>query len=132
LQVLQEVLGLEGEWLWTAASGFGGGIGRVQLVCGALTGAVIALGLAEGKSTAEPGPKTVSDPVRPKVRQLVKGFEDEFGSTECRALVGFDFSSPEEYEAFRASKEARAGCESYIRYAVQEVASRWGNQRGEG
>jgi C_GCAxxG_C_C family probable redox protein len=130
LQVLQEVLDIEGERLWTAASGFGGGIGRVQLVCGALTGAVIALGLAEGRDMADPGPKTVSDPVRPKVRHLVEAFEERFGATDCRALVGFDFSSPVEYEAFRASKEARAGCESYIRYAVQEIASRWGSGRG--
>jgi C_GCAxxG_C_C family probable redox protein len=129
LQVLQEVFELEGEHVWTAASGFGGGIGRVQLVCGALTGAVIALGLAEAKAVAEPGPKTVSDPVRPKVRQLLDGFQERFGSTECRALVGFDFNAPGGYEAFRESKEARAGCQSYIQFAVQEVVSRWGGPR---
>jgi C_GCAxxG_C_C family probable redox protein len=129
LQVLQEVFELEGERLWTAASGFGGGIGRVQLVCGALTGAVIALGLIEGQDMAEVGPKTVSDPVRPKVIQLIDGFEERFGATDCRALVGFDFRSPGGYDAFRASEEARAGCKSYIQFAVQEVMPRWGGPR---
>lgn len=123
--MLQDAFGLEDDQIWTAASGFGGGIGRTQLVCGALTGAVIALGLAEGRSMESPGPKDVANAVRPKVRQLLAAFDTRFGATGCRALTGFDFDSPAEYEAFRASADAKAGCESYIKFAVEEVVSNW-------
>ena len=76
----------------------------------------------------EVGPKTVSDPVRPKVVQLIDAFEERFGATDCRALTGFDFRAPGGYDAFRADDVARAGCRSYIQFAVQEVVSRWGSQ----
>lgn len=124
LMVLQEVYDLEGEKLLTAAAGFGGGLGRLQSVCGAVAGAVIALGLHEGQSVADQKaePKKVSTSVRPKVREFVERFQAEFGAIECRALLPFDFNVPGGFEAFQASGIKQQTCHRYVRFAVEMLA----------
>ncbi len=118
--MLQQVLELEGERVWTAASGFGGGIGREQYVCGAVAGAVIALGLYGGKTVQDS--KEIGNTIRPTVKAFARGFADTFGSVECGALVPFDFKAEGGYEAFRASDTKQRFCHRYVRYAVETVA----------
>ena len=65
------------------ASGFAGGIGKSGHVCGALTGGVMALGLAFGRS--EPG---VNCPrLLPATRDLLEWFDQAFGSSCCAELT---------------------------------------------
>lgn len=65
------------------ASGFAGGIGKSGYVCGALTGGVMALGLAFGRSEAGVGcPK-----LTPATKELLKWFNQEFGSSCCAVLT---------------------------------------------
>ncbi|MHB1161258.1 MAG: C-GCAxxG-C-C family protein [Chloroflexota bacterium] len=122
MQVLQEALDLNGERVWTAASGFGGGVARHQSMCGALTGATMALGLYGGQTMADP--KSVADTLRPRVQELLRGFGSAFGHTECRNLVPFDFSTTEGYEAFKASGVKQRQCNRYVRFTVEAV-TRW-------
>jgi len=63
------------------AAGFGGGLGRGD-ICGALTGAVIALGAALGRNHHDQDP-TVLKELR---EQIVLEFEVELGSLQCREL----------------------------------------------
>jgi len=64
------------------ASGFAGGIGKSGYVCGALTGGVMALGLAFGRSEAGAScPK-----LQPATRELLEWFNQAFGSNCCAAL----------------------------------------------
>ena len=71
-----------------AATGFGAGIGRNGGTCGALSGVVLALGLAAGRCRAE------DFETKYKVYELVEGlfedFERRFGSDCCRDLIGMD------------------------------------------
>ncbi len=122
MQVLQEVYGLEGDRLWTAAAGFGGGVGRLQSVCGALAGGTMAIGLLEGSRAGDP--KKTADAIRPEVRRLVEGFRERFGAIECRDLVPFDFSLPGGYDAFKASNCKQERCHHYVRYVVETLAAR--------
>ncbi len=115
-------MGIEGERIWTAASGFGGGIARQQYVCGALTGATIALGLYGGETIQDP--KVVADTIRPKVEELVDGFTSSFGNAKCHHLVPFDFKVPGEYELFRKSGVKQQKCHQYVKHAVETV-SKW-------
>ena len=65
------------------ASGFAGGIGESGYVCGALTGGVMALGLAFGRSEAGAScPK-----LQPATRELLEWFNQEFGSRCCATLT---------------------------------------------
>ena len=75
------------------ASGFGGGIGRTGNTCGALTGAVMVMGLRYG--TADAADKTTKYEVYRKVQRLSEEFKLRIGSTICRDLLGFDMSTPD-------------------------------------
>lgn len=65
------------------ASGFAGGIGGQGYVCGALTGGVMALGLAFGRSEAG----TSCPKLLPATRELLEWFNQAFGSSCCAALT---------------------------------------------
>ena len=119
LQVMQEVYGIDDNLLHWASLGFAGGIGGCQDVCGAVSGAVISLGLdfsRRGKDWRE-----VYEELRRVVGDFYRGFEQEFGSAECRALTGYDFSQPGGREKFQADAEARRRCRSYVEFAVRKL-----------
>ena len=62
-------------------SGFGGGMQRGS-ICGAVTGAVTAIGVARGRT--EPGEDR--KPSAAAVREFLKRFEEEFGTLYCKEL----------------------------------------------
>jgi C_GCAxxG_C_C family probable redox protein len=91
LFVIQELSGLQNEGLAKAASGFAGGIGGLQSVCGVVTGAALALGLRYGRDISFlSGPVEAALPAQrevvEQVARLCKWFEREFGSINCRDL----------------------------------------------
>lgn len=73
------------------ATPFGGGMGRSEDACGALTGGVLAIGAIMGRT----------DPGEDKTRSydaasvLYKAFVAEFGHARCLDLNMSDFKSPE-------------------------------------
>jgi len=76
-----------------ATMGFGGGIGRQGLLCGACTGAVVSLGLVNeqsGKLMAE-----AKDITYRQVREFFKRFNEKYSATECKILLDCDISTPE-------------------------------------
>ena len=88
-------LGLDRESALRVAGGFGGGMGRLGEVCGAVTGAFMVAGLKHGKSQ----PDDDENDTREKAYALVYEFADRFracnGSILCRELLGCDISTPE-------------------------------------
>ena len=74
------------------ASAFAGGIGNTGAVCGAVAGAVMAIGLKQGRSeTVEEvlGNLAVAGEFR-------RRFEAEMGDIGCRELTGLDLSAGED------------------------------------
>ncbi len=112
-----EELGLSREKALMIASGFGGGMGRMSLTCGAVTGACMVLGLKEGYSSGD------SKESREKIYRLVREFADTFrtihGSIECRELLGFDISTAEGYKGAADSGIFRTLCPRFVQSAVE-------------
>jgi C_GCAxxG_C_C family probable redox protein len=75
------------------AAGFGGGIGRMGNICGALSGAIMVLGLKYGAT--DPKDKATKMRTYQIVGRVVERFKQVCGSTDCRDLLGFDLSTPE-------------------------------------
>lgn len=73
------------------ATPFGGGIGRTEELCGALSGAVMAVGASLGRTGPE-GDKTRSYEA---ANAVFRDFVSEFGSCRCHDLNKGDFKSPE-------------------------------------
>lgn len=100
-----------------AAVGFGGGMGRVQDVCGAVTGAIIALGLSSGFTETD-GREKINE-VYAKVRRLINDFTEQKGTVKCRELLGCDLSTEEGHKHFADNRLRDTKCCSYIRLACE-------------
>ncbi len=73
------------------AIGFAGGIGNTGAVCGAVAGAVMAIGLEQGRGeTMEEMMGNLAVP-----REFRRRFEAEMGHIGCRELTGLDLSTEE-------------------------------------
>jgi C_GCAxxG_C_C family probable redox protein len=73
---------------------FGGGVGRCEDICGALSGSVMGIGAALGRNDAN-GDKLTSYNA---TKKLYAQFTKEFGSSSCKQLNHGDFKS-QEHEA---------------------------------
>lgn len=76
-----------------AAACFGGGM-QLGSVCGAYTGALMAIGLKYGHSNPD-GLMQQKEVMMAKTAQFKEKFLAEFGTVECKALIGYDVSTPE-------------------------------------
>ena len=98
------------------ATAFGGGIGRRGSLCGALTGAIMAIGLKHGTD------KTVLIE-KEKAYEIALKFHEQFvkecGSSFCKELIGYDLTNPEELEKLRKSNVRDERCSYFVRKAVE-------------
>ena len=70
------------------ARGFGGGIARLGEVCGAVSGAVMVLGLKQESGNLKEEEK--KEDVYDKVNEFVKKFKEKNSSILCKDLLGED------------------------------------------
>lgn len=84
--------GLDGESALRLALPFGGGMGRMRLTCGAVSGMIMALGLTEGVSNIPS--REEKNECYEKTRLLMQRFAEENGSVICAELLGL--KKPEE------------------------------------
>lgn len=99
------------------ATCFGAGLGRRGEMCGALAGAVIAVGLRYGRRKEEGD--NAKDRSYERVGRLVDSFRLRFGTTLCRDLIPADLSRPEGRDAYRRENMKEALCVDYVKAAVR-------------
>lgn len=85
LLAFEDITGLDRETAARVASSFGGGIGGSGEVCGALTGALMALGLVVGNT--DPADKAAKEFHRRRSFDFAVLFEAEQGSLRCWELL---------------------------------------------
>lgn len=98
------------------ATPFAGGIGQRGSLCGALTGAIIAIGLKHGTNTSLLEEKEKSCKL---ARKVYDQFVEACGSPFCRELIGYDLTDPEDLERMRKLKVRDEKCSNYVRRAVE-------------
>jgi C_GCAxxG_C_C family probable redox protein len=67
------------------ANGFGGGMARNQEACGAVTGAIMVLGLRYGREEGDD--KSKQEDTYKKVQELIAAFREQKGTINCRELL---------------------------------------------
>ena len=97
------------------ASGFGGGMGHTKHTCGAITGAVLALGMEKGRDPFEHEDmkdrvKQLQGEVYPIFGDMVNEMKEQYGTLICSEL-----SDP--FGDF-AGKERKKNCMSMIMYCA--------------
>jgi C_GCAxxG_C_C family probable redox protein len=99
------------------AACFGSGIGRLGLVCGAVSGACMVLGLRHGHEMAA-GLEGRSR-VYGRVQEFASRFRARFGHLDCASLTGCDLTTPEGRQSF-ADRGLHAGlCSTLVAGAVE-------------
>lgn len=93
LAAVSEPLGLDRERALKIAQAFGGGMARMGLTCGAVTGAMLAIGLKHGRT--QPEDEEAKERTYRLVHDLFQKFQTRHGSVVCRELIGVDLSTPE-------------------------------------
>ncbi len=111
--------GVESELPPRIATAFGSGMARTCGQCGALTGAIMGVGLALGRSTV----RESVDPAYAATQRLIGEFERAFGARDCRALLGGCDLNTQEGQAMLAEQKLGRRCVEFIGKAA-EIAAR--------
>jgi len=111
-----EQFGLDMETALKLASPFGGGVARRGEMCGAVTGALLVLGLACG--TDKPAGK---DEIYRHAQEFMRLFEEKHGSLLCRDLIDCNISTPEGWQKARETGKFTTTCPLLVRDAAEIV-----------
>jgi C_GCAxxG_C_C family probable redox protein len=104
-----DALGIDKETALKISTGFGGGMGRKQDVCGAISGAILVLSSAYGRGENDGVEK--KDDTYQKVRELIDAFRKERGAIDCRELLsGCDLLSEAGQQTFKENNLASVCC----------------------
>lgn len=112
-----DALGVESELLPKVATAFCSGMSRMCGACGALSGAIMGVSLAFGRSDAG----QAVGPAYSATQRLVREFEQEFGSRDCHVLLGCDLNTPEGQTTFRENR-LHERCAKYTGKAAEIAA----------
>jgi C_GCAxxG_C_C family probable redox protein len=108
--------GLDEETALRLAQGFGGGIARQADWCGALTGAILVIGLKHGR--VRPEDEAARDRTYDLVRELLARFKSRHGHVTCRDLLGCDLGTAEGQKKIEELRLHQAKCETFVRDAA--------------
>jgi C_GCAxxG_C_C family probable redox protein len=101
------------------ATGFGGGMGRQGEACGALTGAVMAIGLLFGRDQADDQAARLSAYTKTEV--FIDQFRERNGRVNCRDLTGVDMRTEEGRAEYHARSVRETTCTPLIAGAVRSL-----------
>ena len=111
-------VGLDEELALKIATQFGGGARKGEM-CGAVSGALMVLGLKYGHCHAENAEE------KKKAYQIAEEFMNRFiekkGTVVCRELLGYDLSKTEDMEKIKELNLFKTICPEMIRCATEIV-----------
>lgn len=112
-----EQFGLDRDSALKIATPFGGGLARTGGTCGAVTGALMVIGLMYGQNDSED--KQAAEKSYQLSVQLMQQISNRFGSTTCKAMLGEDISTEEGLARARERQLFQTLCRDYITYIIQ-------------
>jgi C_GCAxxG_C_C family probable redox protein len=108
-------LGLDAETAARIGSPFGAGIAKTGEICGAVSGALMVIGLTQRVEDIR------DPPSRERVYALAGKFVEEFRarnqSVNCTDLIGYDLSDPEQFAEAREKKLFATTCVKLVKDA---------------
>jgi len=108
-------LGIDKTTALKVSAPFGGGMARMGETCGAVTGALMVLGLkyAAGKESKE---KLYSF-----VTEFASRFKSRNNSISCKELLGCALNTPEGQKIFKEKNLFATSCTHYVRDAAEII-----------
>ncbi len=97
--------------------GFGGGMGRLQQTCGALTGAFMVLGIHNSRLYTDRA--ELKNVTYTQVRKINEKFRQRQGATDCRSLLGCDLQTDEGMQFHKDTNQSKMICEKCIAASIE-------------
>ena len=119
-----DVTGIEFETSLKLSSGFGGGMGRMREVCGAVSGMFMVLDALEGYTS--PTDNEAKKELYAKIQKLAGEFKAENGSIICRELLGGTPSSTPKPTERSPEFYKKRPCGELVEMAADIVANHLG------
>jgi C_GCAxxG_C_C family probable redox protein len=113
-----EDLGVKANTALSIAQGFGGGM-HVDGVCGAVTGAYMALGLANPVS--KENPRQNYEKTSAMINEFNRRFAELHGALTCTGLLGYNLSRQDELDKARESGVFTTRCPGFVKDAAKIV-----------
>ena len=112
--------GLDRETALKVASAFGGGMARLGETCGAVSGALMVIGLKRGY--VDPDDQDAKAETYDLARAFIDQFEARHGTVVCRELLDHDIDTPESLELAREKGLFTSICPQFVQSAVEIIA----------
>ena len=109
--------GLDQDLALRVAGGFGGGIGRRGETCGAVSGALMVLGLKYG--AVDPQDKDGKEIAYQQARDFMQRFEALHGTVRCNDLLGVNIGTPDGLALARAENRFKQRCPMFVGDAAE-------------
>ncbi len=110
-------MGLEVGAALRTAGALGGGMARMGETCGAVSGALMVVGLRHGMARA--GDTQQKDRAYAAGQEFVTDFQRRFGALRCKDLLGVDLSQPGGLQQARDSGVFEGRCPLFVAGAVE-------------
>ena len=107
-----------------AASNMGGGGAGWGSICGAVSGAAMAFGLAMGTDGTESPEEftAIREEMRSQTQEFMKAFEEKWGHINCFDLLGVDTRTPEGKAKHEENKaKGLYFCEEFVQWAADKT-----------
>jgi C_GCAxxG_C_C family probable redox protein len=114
-----EKYGINKEYAYKIGSAFGGGMGHLGEICGAVAGAMMLIGLKYGKYKKDD--MDSNNITYKNVKEFTEAFKAKHGSIKCTDLIGFNLSNDDELSKANGSGVFRKICPELVRDAVEIV-----------
>ncbi len=118
IMAFPELLEVNQESIIKQAVGFGGGMGRLQEVCGAITGGIMVIGLHRGSGIPQ---KENKELVYKEVQELGNRFRVNWGTIKCSDLLGVNLRTDEGQELHTSLLQKEKICHKCVANAVAIV-----------
>ena len=113
-------MGLTEDQCLKIGGAFGGGMARKQLTCGAVTGAMMVIGLLHGRGLGDD--VSQKEITYEKANELFAEFQKRNGSTNCKELLqGLNMNDPEELKKIQEQGLFKSNCVKYVQDAVDLI-----------
>jgi len=96
LEAFSETMGLDRDIALKISQSFGGGMAHMGETCGAVTGALMVIGLQYGRTQAEDN--EAKEKTYATVHEFIKLFKARYNSIVCKEILGYDVSKNEEFK----------------------------------
>ena len=108
-------LGVDPETAVKVASAFGAGVAKTGEICGAVSGALMVIGLSQRPEDIQDA--SSREKVYAKARRFIEEFAARNASVHCTELIGYDLSDPKQFAEAREKKVFATRCSKLVRDA---------------